>query len=494
MKNFLLTLSLLCITEPLMAAHPVNPLSSSKSAPMMVKKIAAQVYAQSQSSAVPADQVIEDSQDVASAQAEETVAALEQWLNDLVAWIPNKINSGVNSLTNATTSTLNFAGRQWPTVCKAAAVAGFAYLAYDNYKKSKRGYAPRLSHDERINDIALTITVHRNGWRQPLTLTLQKAGGAADAFTDAKAFQSFMEQLNKDLTPAERLQLEHHEATVDGRPIAALAIPQPVLEHARIYTFTVEGRVSYDQLGTYTLCKETIIDTITHGGLQQPADLQAWLQLFWEKHIASRVASTWARLPHHLIPATSHPTYCVTVWKYPRARYISDEVCHIEKHSLPELKAALIDQLAELEVPGAARQYELQFTVNAGKNRFVSNPLVFALNPPTADQLVRTVRIPLPPRLVFVGEDEERRLAFEYRDRQPLTLPHWSLLPLYEPRRVAAAAVWQEVCQPFCGEVRDIPAAGITVEQAFGSFLLFGLGSYVLYRATRSAELPTNPA
>ncbi len=240
-------------------------------------------------------------------------------------------------------------------------VGSAAFLAYQayryNFPASEAVHSPQVGKNLPITELKLTIAVQKNGWLVPLTFEINKEN-------DTDSHAAFLAELQRDLTPAEKI--------TTGENGAAANIP--LLQENQTYTFTISGNVTYQDTKQYELQKEQVIDT-------QKGGRDPWIEAFWKKNIATRIASVWTELPGDLID-DSTATYDAVIFDTNTQEHLhSFSVDHKEN-----FKEAVIEALASEIFATTVKQVEIKISVATKKDHFALTPLRLAINSPASNQ------------------------------------------------------------------------------------------------------------
>jgi hypothetical protein len=234
-----------------------------------------------------------------------------------------------------------------------------AYFVYRHYYPTVRGvYASPVAANTPITDLHLTIRLQKNGWLEPLTFNI-------NAPSDVQGYAVFLPELQRDLTAQEK-------ATTGDNGAGNVAL----LQQDHTYTFFISGTVTYHNGQTYQLTQERIIQT-------QRDDRDEWIELFWRKNIATRIASVWQPLPHDLISDRTAIYHAL----------VSDTTTNTVLYSLSAcgkeaFKDLVIEKLADEIFPTTQKQLEIKFSVTHGKHHFRLAPLNLAINAPGSDPAI----------------------------------------------------------------------------------------------------------
>lgn len=228
-----------------------------------------------------------------------------------------------------------------------------------------------LEGNDPITNLNLTITVQKNGWLQPITLPINGAN-------DGAAYANFLARLQHNLTAEE--QVTTGEAN-DAGDIALLQANQT-------YTFTISGTVTYQTARMYTLRNEQIITTTA------AADLN-WIQAFWKKHVATRIASVWPTpLPGELIDDRTAIYHAVITDTRTQSQLHSFSAAGKEK-----FKEQIIQAVASEIFADTVKEVEIKLHVTTAKDHFAVAPFTIAINAPESnDAIYANLQRPFYPR------------------------------------------------------------------------------------------------
>ncbi len=239
---------------------------------------------------------------------------------------------------------------------------GIDYAGFYTYTPAgQRVHSPCIGIDAPINHLELTITLQKNGWRAPLTIPI-------NAGNDNDCYAIFLAALQRDLT--------NEEEGITGEAAAANVA---LLQENQTYTFTISGNVTYQgREHRYDLQEEQVITATP-----VIAARDEWIENFWKKNIATRVASVWPVLPGDLINDSITTYHAVITDTNTQQQLHSLSVLHKEN-----FKNQVIEALASEIFANAVKGVEIKISATMGKDHFALPPMILAIYVPGSEERI----------------------------------------------------------------------------------------------------------
>jgi hypothetical protein len=241
----------------------------------------------------------------------------------------------------------------------SAAVAAHYIYGY-TFPLPEGIHSPHIGTNITVSLLRLDLVIKKNGWLNPINITI-------NGNTDAAVYARFQQQLNRNLN--------QHEKQITGEQTSG---NKALLQNNKSYSFTISGTVSYQGTKEYALRDETIIETPDLSVL----NLENWIQKFWEKNIATRIASVWAEFPDFINDKTT--TYCAVISETDK-KLSSVSALHLEN-----FKEQVIQAIADEIFADTKKNLTIKFSATMGKDIFTLAPITFAIDSLHANENILT--------------------------------------------------------------------------------------------------------
>ena len=297
---------------------------------------------------------------------------------------------------------------------------GIDYAGLYTYTPAEQAvHSPRIGIDVPITHLELTLTIQKNGWLAPVTITIKNDD-------DDAGYDAFLTKLQRNLT------LEEREETGETGETGNTAL----LQQNNTYTFTISGNVTYRNRERYELQEEQVIATT-----QGRAGHDAWIAAFWKKNIATRIASVWPELPYDLIDDHKAIYHAVISDTNTQEQLRSLSVAHKE-----DFKEQVIQALANEISATTIKQVEIKISVTTEKDHFALAPLQLAIDSPGSNVAL------------YEG------------------LQHFTIHPAFRAAQIAyATQLWNIACESACARIVAMPPV-TTQEKISTGVIWFGIG------------------
>jgi|GEM_PF-3944300 len=261
-----------------------------------------------------------------------------------------KLNSAQAPLSLVEKASLSaFYDNLFKTALVTSAAIAAHYIYRYTFPLPEGIHSPHIGTNIPVNQLNLNLEIKKNGWLNPINITI-------NGNTDAAVYEAFQAQLRRYLSAQEKQMTGE---TIDNTSL---------LQNDQSYSFTISGTVSYQGTKQYILRAETIIDTPDLSTLS----LEQWIQKFWEKNIATRIASVWPNFPDFINDKTT--TYCAVISETDK-KLSSIAALHLEN-----FKEQVIQAIADEIFEDTQKILTIKFSATMGKDIFTLAPITFAID------------------------------------------------------------------------------------------------------------------